>query len=328
MARVLVTGAAGFLGSHLCDALLERGWTVTGFDNLSQGQRSNLDGALGHARFSLIEGDIEDADRLRREAAQADAIVHLAAYKIPRYGARLKTLEINAQGTRNVLEAAKSTGAAVLFASTSDCYGKNPHIPFAEQGDSVFGPAHVARWAYAVSKSFGEHLCYGYREEHGLKVSMVRIFGSYGPRQHLSWWGGPQSVFIDLALEAKPLPIHGDGSQTRSFTYVTDTIAGLIAVLEADTSKKDGELFNIGSNEEVCIADLARLIWNLVRPGEKPLLDFVPYQAIANRAYEDVRRRVPDARKLMELGWAARVPLEQGLRETLRWQRSVPRQSA
>jgi nucleoside-diphosphate-sugar epimerase len=109
---------------------------------------------------------------------------------------------------------------------------------------------------------------------------------------------------------------------------VTDTVAGLIAVLEADASKKDGELFNIGSNEEIRIADLARLIWNLVRPGEKPLLDFVPYQAIANRPYEDVRRRVPDAQKLMQLGWTARVPLEQGLRETLRWQRSLPRQSA
>lgn len=326
--RILVTGAGGFLGSHLCDALLNVGWTVVGLDNLSQGQERNLATALSQPEFSLVIGDVRDSELVLRAAAGADVIAHLAAYKIPRYGGRLATLDVNAQGTRAVLEAARQTRARVLFASTSDCYGKNPRVPFAEADDSVLGPASVARWAYAVSKSFCEHLCFGYREEHGVAATVVRFFGSYGPRHHLSWWGGPQSVFIDLALQGKPLVIHGDGLQTRSFTYVQDTVAGIMAVLQAGVKVSDGEVFNIGTDQEITIADLGRLVYQLVRPGEPPLLEFLPYQAISGRPYEDVRRRVPNADKLRRLGWQPAYTLEEGLKDTVAWQRLVRMKSA
>ncbi len=321
MPRVLVTGAGGFLGSHLCDRLLARGWEVVGLDDWSHGLERNLADARKRPGFRQVTADVRDDAAVRAAAAGADAVAHLAASKIPRYGGRIKTLETNAYGTRAALEAARRNKARFLFASTSDCYGKNPKLPFAEDDDSVLGPARVARWAYAASKVFGEHLCYAYREEYDLPVRLVRIFGSYGPRQNLTWWGGPQSVFAELAFEGKPLVVHGDGRQTRSFTYVNDTVAGLLTALDADGA--DGELFNVGSDEEITIADLARTVWRLVRPGEEPRLEFLPYDEIAGRPYEDVRRRRPDTAKLRALGWRPTVSLEDGLRETLAWQRTV-----
>jgi UDP-glucose 4-epimerase len=320
--RILVTGAGGFLGSHLCDHLLARGWAVVGLDDWSRGNQENLSLARARAAFTLVTADVRDGGAVLAAAAGVDAVAHLAAFKIPRYGGRLQTLEVNALGTRAALEAARHAGARFLFASTSDCYGKNPDLPFGEGGDCVFGPARVARWAYAASKLFGEHLCYAYREEYGLPVRLVRIFGSYGPRQHRSWWGGPQAVFGELALDGKPLVIHGDGQQTRSFTHVSDTVAGLVKVLEADAAA-DGQLFNVGSDEEVTIAFLARTVWRLARPGEEPRLEFLPYERIADRPYEDVRRRRPDSARLRALGWAPAFSLEEGLRATLAWQRSA-----
>ncbi|MBV9119804.1 MAG: NAD-dependent epimerase/dehydratase family protein, partial [Chloroflexi bacterium] len=311
--KVLLTGAAGFLGSHLADALLARGSEVTGLDNLSQGNLENLRLASGSPGFALLQGDVRDPNAVEQAAEGMDTIIHLAAYKIPRYGGRLNTLDINTTGTRNVLDAARKVGARVLFASTSDCYGKNPEVPFSEEHDSVFGPPGVARWAYAISKSFSEHLCLAYAEEFGVPVTILRYFGAFGPRHHLSWWGGPQSVFISLALEGKPLTVHGDGTQTRSFTYVSDTIAGTIAVLAADLDRTRGNVFNVGSQEEVSIRDLAEAIWNAVRPGSKPALEFVPYASFSAARYEDVMRRIPDLTKISALGWRPRVSLKEGL---------------
>jgi UDP-glucose 4-epimerase len=327
MPRALVTGAAGFLGSHLCDALLGRGWSVAGLDDLSHGSRRNLAGAEAQGGFDFVEADVCDAAAVNAAAQGADLIAHLAAYKIPRYGGRLKTLEVNARGTAVVLDAARRIGARVVFASTSDCYGKNPAVPFTENDDSVIGPSRIARWAYAVSKVYGEQLCFGYREEHGIPVTIVRVFGSYGPRQHLSWWGGPQAVFAEQAFAGKPLTVHGDGRQTRSFTYVRDTVAGFLAIIEAAPQRVDGELFNVGGSSEISIADLARLIWRLVRPDEPASLAMIPYDGIADRPYEDVRRRAPDCRLLQELGWQAECDLETGLRETLAWQRDARRET-
>jgi UDP-glucose 4-epimerase len=327
MRRILVTGAGGFLGSHLTDALLACGWDVVGLDDWSHGQEANLPSGLRAGQFTSVTADVCDSGAIARAAEGVQAIAHLAAFKIPRYGGRLKTLNVNDFGVRSILEAARTNRAHVLFTSTSDCYGKNPAVPFSEQHDSVLGPANIARWAYAASKIFGEHLCYAYREEYGVSVSIARIFGSYGPRHHLSWWGGPQSVFLTRALSGEPLVIHGDGRQTRSFTYVADTIAGLVTILEADRSAVDGELLNVGSDAEITIADLARLIWQLVRPEEPPRCEFISYQAIADRPYEDVRRRVPDTSKLKALGWRPIWTLEEGLRETLLWHRAAIRET-
>jgi UDP-glucose 4-epimerase len=323
--HVLITGAAGFLGSHLADALLERGHRVTAVDNLSMGSLANLAHNLEHPHYHFHKLDILDLDALRRVSEGVEVVVHMAAFKIPRYGHRLDTLLINTRGTEHALEVAREAGARFVLASTSDVYGNNPNIPFEEDDRIVLGPSSVARWAYAASKLYDEHLCWGYQEKYGIGATVIRIFGSYGPRQHLSWWGGPQSVFIDQLLKGEPITIHGDGLQTRSFTYVTDTVSGFVSAVEQDAAV--GELFNIGDDREIAIVDLARLIHTLMGKEGEPPLTFVAYEQIAGRRYEDVRRRVPDNRKARHLlGFAPRFSLEEGLARTIAWQRQVREQ--
>ena len=319
--RVMITGAAGFLGSHLSDLLLACGYYVIGVDNLSHGTLQNLEPALQNSSFEFHELDVCDLDGVRRVSKGISAIAHLAAFKIPRYGKAIDTLLINSQGSHNMLQLAVERNAKFLLASTSDVYGKNPKLPFSEEDDTVLGSSTVARWAYAASKLFDEHLAFAFADAHGLPVSVVRIFGSYGPRQNLTWWGGPQSVFIEAVLRGESIPIHGDGQQTRSFTYVSDTVCGIATVLENGPS---GEIFNIGNNEEITIVDLARMIHRLCETGDRLELKFIPYDEIDARKYEDVRRRVPDIRKASRiLGFDAKVGLEDGLRRTIEWQRQV-----
>jgi UDP-glucose 4-epimerase len=320
---VLVTGAAGFLGSNLTDALLVRGHRVIGYDNLSHGLESNLDDARQNPNFTFHKADVCDLSAFRQAAPGVDAIAHLAAYKIPRYGNAEEMLLINSQGGHNGLEIAAENDAKFILASTSDVYGKNPSIPFSESSDSVIGTSTVARWGYAVSKLFDEHLALAYADSRKVPVTIIRIFGSYGPRQALSWWGGPQSVFIDAILRDEPISIHGDGLQTRSFTYVTDTVSGFVAAIEREDT--GSEIFNIGSTHEISIVELAKLI-HLLSGSNNPLkLQFTPYEEISKgRSYEDVRRRVPDVRKAeQKLGFRARVGLEEGLKQTIEWQSAV-----
>ena len=319
---VLVTGAAGFLGSHLCDALLSHGHSVIGVDDLSHGNRANLAEAGKNAKFSFHVVDIADATGLRAVSEGVEVFAHLAAFKIPRYGNRLQTLRVNSEGTLNILQLAAEQKAKFVYTSTSDVYGRNPAVPFSETSESVLGPSTIARWAYAGSKLFDEHLAWGFSEAHGVPVTILRIFGSYGPRQHLSWWGGPQSVFIDSILNGETIPIHGDGLQTRSFTFVTDTIAGILAALES--SAANNQIINIGSTHEISIVDLAKLIHGLSGTPEALRLEFVPYKKISGQDYEDVRRRIPDVSKAERLlGLRANVALEEGLRRTIAWQRAV-----
>lgn len=321
MKKVLVTGAAGFLGSHLVDALLGAGHQVVAVDNLSQGSLRNLELAQKDPNFQFHKLDVCDLDTLRNVASGAEVIAHLAAYKIPRYGKAMDTLLINSQGSHNVLQVASELKAKFLVTSTSDVYGKNPSVPFSETSDSVIGTSTVARWGYAISKLFDEHLAFAFADDCKIPVVIIRVFGSYGPRHHLSWWGGPQSVFIDSILKGEVIPIHGDGKQTRSFTFVTDTVAGILAAIENDAA--NGEILNIGSTREISILELARVIHRLSAvPGELKL-EFVPYEKISSgRSYEDVRRRVPDVSKAERiLGFKARVSLEDGLSRTIGWQR-------
>lgn len=315
---VLITGVAGFLGSHLADVLLARGYRVIGVDNLSHGTLDNIREAQQNGAFEFRQIDVCDMDALRGVSEGVTAIAHLAAYKIPRYGKAIDTLLINERGCHNALELAVEKKAKFVLASTSDVYGKNPQIPFSEESDLVLGPSTVARWSYAVSKLFDEHLALAYADSYGIPVSIVRIFGSYGPRQNLTWWGGPQSVFIGAILRGEEIPIHGDGKQTRSFTYVSDTVGGIASVIEQGAS---GEIFNIGNNQEITIVELAEKIHRL--SGSKlPLkLKFIPYDEIGGRRYEDVRRRVPDTSKANRLlGFTAEVGIDEGLKRTIGWQ--------
>jgi UDP-glucose 4-epimerase len=314
--KVLVTGVAGFIGSNLASELLRRGHAVRGLDNLSQGTLLNVSSFEANADFDFLEGDIRDEQAVAAAAEGCDAIVHLAAYKIPRYGDAYDTLMINAVGSEVVGRVAGRTGAKLVAASTSDVYGKNENVPFSEDLDSVIGAPDVKRWSYAVSKMFEEQLLFACHERFGIDVVLVRFFGGYGPNQNLTWWGGPQAVFIENALDGVPLPIHGDGEQTRSFTYVSDHVDGLIAILESPHANL---VVNLGSTQEVTIRGLATLVWRLVRGDEELQLEIVPYERFGR--YEDVRRRVPDTTRARSVfGVEASVDLETGLRRTIEWQ--------
>jgi UDP-glucose 4-epimerase len=296
--NILITGAAGFIGSNLSSALLERNYRVIAVDNLSQGSLNNIREELNHPNFRFEKIDVRDFDSLMKVSDDVSIIVHLAAFKIPRYGNAKDTLLINTKGTENVLEVARNKGCKVILGSTSDVYGKNPELTFNEESALVMGSTKVARWSYAVSKMYDEHLCFAYSDEYGIPVVILRFFGGYGPRQNLTWWGGPQSVFINAALDRKPISIHGDGQQTRTFTYITDIVNCIILAMENE--KAAGEIFNVGYTSEISIIELARLIWRLVGHEDEPLIEFVPY-AKFHRQYEDVRRRVPDISKARRL---------------------------
>lgn len=321
--KVLVTGIAGFLGSNLLNKLLCEGHHVVGVDNLSMGSLENIHTCLNHKNFVFLKCDILEQTTIESLDNDFDVIVHLAAYKIPRYGKAVDTLKINSKGCENMLEFARKIKCKFVLASTSDVYGMSPDLPFVEDGNCVIGDSKVPRWAYAVSKLFDEHLSLAYSEAYDFPVVLLRFFGSYGPNQHLSWWGGPQSVFIDCILNNKPIPIHGDGLQTRTFTYVDDTVEGIYAA--AIKPEANGEIFNIGANKEITILELAEILKSLSDEPTTSEIKLIPYDEISvGRKYQDVMRRVPDTTKSERiLGVKAKVSLEEGLRKTFEWQKRI-----
>lgn len=321
--KILVTGAAGFLGSNLVGRLLAAGHRIVGVDNLSMGQQRNLEEYLPKDSFQFLHADVTNPIELTKLGRDFDAIVHLAAFKIPRYGKAIDTLKINYHGTENILELARSCSCKLVLASTSDVYGKNPELPFNEdRSNSVIGSSKSPRWAYAVSKLFDEHLALAYSDAYDFPVTILRFFGSYGPKQPLSWWGGPPPVFINAVLNGQTIPVHGDGQQTRSFTYVSDTVDGIEAATLKDAA--NGAIINIGNTEEITILELARRVHAVSGVGGEPKIQMVPYESFTGAKYEDVMRRVPDT-SLCErlLGVKAHVSLDEGLRKTIEWQRAV-----
>lgn len=316
--KILITGAAGFIGSNLARGFLEKGYSVIGLDNLSQGFLLNIEEFQHHPGFRFVQGDVRDSELMNEVTRDCDVVVHLAAFKIPRYSDALDTLLINALGTKIVLDAAVQNHVGkVMIASTSDVYGKNPAVPFSEDSDLVIGRPEVKRWSYAISKMFEEQLVFGYHERHGINAVALRFFGGYGPNQHLTWWGGPQSVFISAALDNEPISLHGDGLQSRSFTYISDHVAGIMAC--AEENEGNNQVFNLGNTYEISIKDLAIKIWRMVRPETEPKLVYVPYETFGK--YEDVRRRLPNIEKARALlGFEPRVDLDAGLRITIPWQ--------
>ncbi|HKY38355.1 MAG TPA: GDP-mannose 4,6-dehydratase [Polyangiaceae bacterium] len=315
--KVCVTGVAGFVGSNLTAALLERGHSVVGVDNLSQGERLNMAGFFEHPAYSFLEHDVCDRQAMLSAVEGCEVVVHLAAYKIPRYSDALDTLRINTHGSESVLDAARAVSAKVVAASTSDVYGKNPHVPFTEDSNLVIGNPDVKRWAYAISKMFEEQLLFAYRDRYQMRIVALRFFGGYGPNQNLTWWGGPQSVFINAALDDQELELHGDGSQTRSFTYISDHVDGIVRCVEMAAA--DGQVFNLGNTREISIAGLAELIWGMIRPKDAPKIQLRPYASFGK--YEDVMRRIPDiTRARTLLGFEPKIDLEEGLGRTIRWQ--------
>jgi len=315
-ATIGVTGAAGFIGSNLAIRLLDEGCSVVGVDDMSMGSTRNLAGALGDPRFTLHEFDCRDSRRLRREFAGCEAIVHLAAMKIPRYGGALETLAINVDGTHVAADVALALDVPLVLASTSDVYG-NAKSPFREDDQIVLGPPGSRRWSYAASKYFDEHLALRMVEERGLQCTILRFFNAYGPRNHPTWWGGPLSVFFEDLLDGRLMELHGDGHQIRSFTYVDDTVDGVVrAIARPETS---GEVINIGGDEPIEIVDLAARVQAAMGIAGPLRTKVVPLERIGGK-YEDVYHRVPSTEKAERLlGFEAQVGLEQGLESTLAW---------
>jgi len=322
MKKILITGVCGLIGSHLADALLSKGYRVTGLDDLSVGKLNNIRHNLRDPKFKFVKADILDAKTLGRFVRRADIVAHLAAAKkIGESGNALDTLTVNIDGTRNIFEAAKNTKAKVLLASTSDVYGLSNDIPFREDGDLVIGSPTAKRWAYAVSKICAEQLAFSYYKEYKVPVVIVRYFGCFSPRASFTSTSGHIPLFIDAILNDKAVVIHGDGKQTRSMGSVDDVVRG--TVLAIQNHKAVGEIFNIGNDEEISVIGSARLIHKIASTGKKLKLKFIPYKKIFG-TYEDIRRRVPCLDKAKRvLGYRPEISLADSIRHTIKIRREA-----
>jgi UDP-glucose 4-epimerase len=313
--KILVTGAAGFIGSHTCERLIEEGHQVWGIDNLSRGLASNLEVIRNHPNFTLIVGDAGDIKQVEHIGIQT--IIHLASQKIPRYSSGWETLHENARMTNALLEFSIQHNIRILFASTSDVYGKNPQLPYTETSDCVLGSSTIKRWAYATSKLHSEHQLIAAGRTFGLHFQIMRFFGCYGPRNAQGWWGGPHSVFMERASLGETLELHGDGLQTRSFIFIDDLVEGVITLFKRDDLESGIFNFCSSPDQEISISTLAEKIWCLIRT-DSPKIELLPYANFED--YEDVMRRVGSAEKAeMLLNWKAKISFQEGLEKTWDW---------
>jgi UDP-glucose 4-epimerase len=321
--RVLITGGAGFIGSHLAEALLGRGYPVTIIDDLSTGRFENIAHLVDQPRFSFAIDTITNETVLDRLASDCSVIFHLAAA----VGVKLiveqpvHTIETNVMGTEAVLRTALRYRAKVMIASTSEVYGKGQAIPFREDDDVVIGPTARSRWAYAASKMVDEFLGLAYHREDGLPVVIFRLFNTVGPRQ-VGRYGMVIPRFVQQALAGQPITVYGDGLQSRCFLHVQDAVQAIISL--AETPPAVGGVFNVGSTEEHTIVDLARQVLRAVDGAERlpaaddPRLVFVPYEQAYAEGFDDMRRRLPDISRIRQAtGWAPRHSLAEILRDVI-----------
>jgi UDP-glucose 4-epimerase len=300
--HVGITGGMGFVGSHLADALLAEGRSVTVIDNLSTGQVANVAHLRSHPRYREIVADVRSVESIAVLESEVDLVVHLAAA----VGVKLtvenpvETIETNVDGTEAVLRAARKRNTKVLIASTSEVYGKANKIPFSENDDVTLGPTTLPCWGYAASKMVDEFLALGYWRQFGLPTLVMRLFNVVGPRQS-DFYVVPR--FVRSALRGETLEIYGDGSQTRCLTHIDDTIRAITALIRCDDAV--GQVFNIGADGEVTILELAHRILRAVGVGSpSDHCRFVPYRDVYGQDFEDPQRRVPDTSKLTAYtGW-------------------------
>ena len=313
--KVLITGGAGFIGSHLAEALLARGDEVHVLDDLSTGSIENIEHLKGDERFQYTIDTVMNEPATAEAVDRVDVVVHLAAA----VGVKLivespvRTIETNVHGTETVLKLANKKNKRVLLASTSEVYGKSTVFPFREDADLVMGSTDKGRWSYACSKAIDEFLALAYYKEKKLPVTIVRLFNTVGPRQ-TGRYGMVIPTFVRQALAGRPITVYGDGTQSRCFTDVSDVVKGMMGLI--DHPEAPGEVFNIGSQQEVTIGELAERVKAMTESDSE--ITFIPYDEAYEAGFEDMRRRVPDIGKISAFtGYAPSVSLERILERVI-----------
>jgi UDP-glucose 4-epimerase len=313
--KALVTGGAGFIGSHLAEALIERGDEVYVLDDLSTGSIENIERLKGARGFHYTIDTVMNEPSTAELVDRVDVVVHLAAA----VGVRLivespvHTIETNVHGTETVLKLANKKKKRVLLASTSEVYGKSADVPFREDSDLVMGPTTKGRWSYACSKAIDEFLALAYYKERKLPVTVVRFFNTVGPRQ-TGRYGMVIPNFVRQALAGSPITVFGDGSQSRCFTDVSDVVRALLGLMDHEGAI--GEVFNVGSQQEISILDLARKVKAKTKSASEIVL--VPYEKAYEEGFEDMQRRIPDIGKIGKLiGYAPKVSLDRILERVI-----------
>jgi UDP-glucose 4-epimerase len=317
--RFLVTGGAGFIGSHLSELLVSRGHAVTILDDLSTGRLENLAGLRGRAEIQIIRDSVENERAVNIAMASCDAVFHLAAA----VGVQLivdqpvRTIRSIIHGTEVVLEAAQRFGRPVLITSSSEVYGKGARVPFSEDDDVVVGPTRSSRWCYSYSKGIDEFLGLAYHKQEGLPVIIVRLFNTVGPRQ-VGMYGMVLPRFVSAALKNAPLQVYGDGKQTRCFCHVSDVVNACVQLME--TPRAVGQVFNLGSDEEITIGELARRVIAACKSSSP--IEFISYEKAFGQTFDDTLRRVPKLDKIRGLiDFKRKLNLEQileSVRDSLR----------
>ena len=317
MERVLVTGGAGFLGSYLCENLLKMKKSVIALD-MADG--SKIEHLIGKKNFQFIQGSILDKNLMKREVSKADLIFHFAAVADPKRYVRepLNVLEIDLQASLNIFKTAAKKKTKIIFASTSELYGKNPNVPWKEDDERVLGSTDINRWCYSTAKAACEHYLYAYNQQEGLPFVIVRFFNVYGPREDDPGTGRVIPIFLKQFFTKNKITVHGDGQQTRSFAYIDDVTKGILAV--SFSKKAQGQAFNIGSEGETRILELAQI---MNRVGNfKSEIGFIPHVEVFGASYEDIPRRCPNMSKIKKfVNWKTTTSLEDGLKKTIEYYR-------
>jgi len=310
--KALITGGAGYIGSHLAERLLKDGWQAAVIDNLSTGSIKNIEGFRNNPGFEFTEGDIRDVGLMEKSAEKCDCIFHLAAAVGVRLIAErpVHTIETNIGGTEVVLDAANKFKRKILLASSSEVYGKSEIVPFSEDDDIVLGSTIYSRWSYACSKAIDEFLGLAFYQQFGLEVIIARFFNTIGPRQ-TGQYGMVVPRFVQSALKNEAMSIYGSGRQQRCFCYVSDVIEAVLSLINSGNAA--GKVYNIGSDEEVSIEQLADKIIELTGSSSKK--EYVAYEKAYGRPIDDMMRRVPDLTRIKQTtGWQPKTSLEEALK--------------
>ena len=309
--KVLITGGAGFIGSHLAESFINSGDSVIVLDDLSTGRLENLDAVKDSGKFEFVKGSACDKQLVSELVEKSDVVFHLAAA----VGVQLivdrpvHTIETNIHGTESVLEASSKFGKKVLVASTSEVYGKSEKVPFCEDDDTVLGSTRFSRWSYACSKAIDEFLGFAYHDERGLEVVTARLFNTIGPRQ-VGNYGMVVPRFVDRAFKGDDVLIYGDGNQTRCFTSVVDVVKALMGLMMTDGT--EGRVYNIGSEEEISIKNLAEKI--IEKTNSKSSIKFISYEEAYGKPFDDMLRRVPSIERIKQtIGYRPSMNLDQTL---------------